>query len=98
MQSSTFIRTVRTNIETVISDCERQEYKSEYIIRQFKERMKNIRDSLIRQIPNRKEQQKFLKVLNDCNVQYKDKHYDLVIIDFKEMKSKLPYLIDFIKL
>lgn len=98
MQASTFIRTVRTNLETVIAESERQEYKAEVIIKQFKERMKNIRELVLKQIPNRKEQAKYIKVLNDCNVQYKDKHYDLIVIDFKELKSNLPYMIDFIKL
>lgn len=98
MQASTFIKTVRTNLDTVITESQRQEYKAEVIIKQFKERMKNVRDSVIKQIPNRKEQQKYLKVLNDCSVQYKDKHYDLIVMDFKELKTKLPYMIDFIKL
>lgn len=98
MQASTFIRTVRTNLDTVISESQRQEYKAEVIIKQFKERMKNVRELVLKQITNRKEQQKYLKVLNDCNVQYKDKHYDLIVMDFKELKTKLPYMIDFIKL
>lgn len=98
MFESTFMRTVRDILNTAVNECSIQEYKPEYILRQYNLKLGNIRKHVDSQSLNRNQKVKYYKVLDNAKVPYMNaKHYDLMSIDFRKRINDLPSMIQFIK-
>lgn len=99
MVEGQFLSTVRTIIDNTITDCNLQEYKIEYIIKKYSERLSNIKRSIEQNsMMNFRVKQKYLTVLNKVTLPpARVKHYDLVIIELRKNKLGIPSVIDFVK-
>lgn len=98
MFESTFMRTVREILNTAVNECAIQEYKPEYILRQFNQKLGNVRKHVDSQALNRNQKAKYYKVLDNTKLPYMNaKHYDLMSADFRKKISELPSMIQFVK-
>lgn len=98
MYEITFMKTIRTVLETAVTECTIREYKPEYIFRQFNTKLSNIRTQIDQADMNKKQKAKYYKVLDGAKLPYlKANHYELMKVDFKSRINSLPGMIQFIK-
>lgn len=94
----TFIKTVRDIIDTAMKECTIQEYKPEYILKQYNIKLQNIRNHVDSQAMNRNQKVKYYKVLDNSKLPYMNaKHYELMFNDFRTKINALPSMIQFLK-
>lgn len=98
MNEISFIKMLRDMLSTAEVQCNVQEYKPEYIIKNFNTKLSNLQKSIESSDLNRKQKLKYSKVLNNCKLQYiNPKHYEIMSNDFRNKIRELPSVLDLIK-
>lgn len=98
MFEATFMTTVRNIMNTAVQECTIQEFKQEYILRQYNLKLQNLRKHVDSQEMNRNHKQKYYKVLDSVKLPFMNaKHYDLMKAEIKTRINGLPSMIQFVK-
>lgn len=98
MFEATFMKTVRDILNTAVQECTIQEFKEEYILRQYNLKLQNVRKHVDSQNMNRNHKLKYYKVLDSAKLPFMNaKHYDLMKAEIKTKINGLPSMIQFVK-
>lgn len=98
MFEATFMKTVRSIMNTAEQECTIQEFKEEYILRQYNLKLQNLRKHVDSQAMNRNHKMKYYKVLDSVKLPFMNaKHYDLMKAEIRTRINGLPSMIQFMK-